>query len=72
VKQAVILAVCGFVPGLLISAWLYRVAGAATRLPMELTPARIAAVLGLTIAMCAVSALFAMRKVRNADPAEIF
>jgi len=72
VQQAVILAVCGFVPGLLISAWLYRVAGAATRLPMELTPERIAAVLGLTIAMCAVSALFAMRKVRSADPAEIF
>ncbi|MGH2899023.1 MAG: ABC transporter permease DevC, partial [Solirubrobacteraceae bacterium] len=72
VQQAVILAVCGFVPGLAISAWLYGVAGAATRLPMELTPQRIATVLGLTIAMCAVSALFALRKVRRADPAEIF
>ena len=72
VQQAVILGVFGFLPGALVSAWLYRVAGAATRLPLELTPGRIASVLGLTIAMCTISALFALRKVRSADPAEIF
>ena len=72
VQQAVILAIGGFIPGLLISAYLYSVAGSATRLPMLLTPERIAIVLGLTIAMCAISALFALRKVRRADPAEIF
>jgi putative ABC transport system permease protein len=29
-------------------------------------------VLGLTIAMCAISGLMALRKVHRADPAEIF
>lgn len=72
VQQAVILAITGFVPGALVSAWLYRVAGGATRLPLDLTPQKLGFVLALVIAMCALSALFALRKVRSADPAEIF
>jgi ABC-type lipoprotein release transport system permease subunit len=29
-------------------------------------------VLGITLAMCVVSALFALRKIRSAEPASIF
>jgi putative ABC transport system permease protein len=72
VQQAVILALAGFVPGALVSAWLYHVAGGATRLPLDLTPQKLGFVLALVVGMCALSALFALRKVRSADPAEIF
>jgi putative ABC transport system permease protein len=72
VQQAVLLALAGFVPGALISAWLYRVASGATRLPLDLDAAKLGLVLALVVGMCALSALFALRKVRSADPAEIF
>ncbi len=71
-QQAVILSVLGFLPGLAAAAWLYRTAGAATRLPLHLSPERIAMVLLLTMGMCVVSGLLALRKVRALDPADIF
>jgi putative ABC transport system permease protein len=71
-QQALILALLGYVPGVLVTLWLYRTAGAATRLPLELTLPRAVAVLALTAAMCAVSGFLALRKVRALDPAEIF
>ena len=71
-REAAILAVLGFVPGLGLTLLLYRSAGTATRLPIEMTGERAALVLGLTVVMCCVSALIALRKVRSADPAEIF
>ena len=71
-EQSVILAVLGYVPGLLVCSWLYGVAGEATRLPMILTPERSAAVFILTVAMCCVSGALALRKVRSTDPADIF
>ena len=39
---------------------------------MEVTAPRAAAVLLLTVSMCLVSALIAIRKVLRADPAEVF
>jgi putative ABC transport system permease protein len=72
IQQALILAVVGYLPGLAICLWLYRMAGAATRLPMYMTWERGLTVLALTIAMCAVSGLIALRKVRSLDPAEVF
>jgi putative ABC transport system permease protein len=72
IQQAVILAVLGFMPGAAMSVLLYRVSGEATRLPLAMTLERALAVLGLTIAMCTLAALMALRKVRSADPAEVF
>ena len=46
---------------------MYSQARDATNLPVLMTPERGAMVLALTIAMCAVSALLAMRKLRSAD-----
>jgi putative ABC transport system permease protein len=72
IQQAVILAALGFVPGAIISSWLYHVIGDATHLPMALDGGRGALVLALTIAMCAVSGTLALRKVRKLDPADVF
>ena len=71
-QQAVVLAVLGFLPGLAIAAALYAMTQAAARLPMNLTLARVFFVLGLTVAMCTISGLGALRKVRSADPADLF
>ena len=70
--QALMLAVGGYLPGLGVCRVLYRITRSATKLPMQLTPERGALVLGLTIVMCTVSGLIAMRKLRGADPAEVF
>jgi len=72
IQQAVILAVLGFAPGALICLWLYRVVGKVTRLPMVLDLERGVTVLVLTVAMCALSGMLALRKVRALDPADVF
>jgi putative ABC transport system permease protein len=71
-QEAVLLAVLGYIPGLLICTALYRFTENATRLPMKMTPQLGVLVVVLTIVMCAVSGMIALRKVRSADPAEIF
>ncbi len=71
-QQAGILALLGYLPGLAAAAWLYARASAATNLPLAVTLERALWVLAMTLAMCAVSALLAVRKVRRLDPAEVF
>jgi putative ABC transport system permease protein len=51
---------------------LYRQAGAATNLPIHMTLERAASVFALTLFMCCASAALAIRKLRSAQPAEIF
>lgn len=72
VQQAIILGVLGFIPGTLAVIWLYGKAAAATNLPLYLTPDRAITVFSMTLAMCAISALLAVRKVRRLDPADVF
>jgi putative ABC transport system permease protein len=72
IQESLILSIFGFVPGLAISTLLYRFAAGATLLPLTMAPERVAAVYGLTLFMCVVSGAFAMRKLRKAEPAEIF
>jgi putative ABC transport system permease protein len=71
-QQAVILGVLGFVPGVAASWFLYGRAAAATSLPLYVTPDRAILVFILTLSMCAISALLAVRKVATIDPAEVF
>jgi putative ABC transport system permease protein len=71
-RQAILLGIFGFVPAYGLALLLYRQAGAATNLPMVMTMPRAILVLGLTITMCCVSAGLALRKLRAAEPAEIF
>ncbi|AFZ31193.1 DevC protein [Gloeocapsa sp. PCC 7428] len=71
-QEAIILAIIGFVPGYMISVGLYSLTRSATNLPLFMTLARAISVFCLTIIMCLASGLIAMRKLRAADPADIF
>jgi len=71
-QQAVILAVLGYLPGVAIVYWLYGKAAAATSLPLYITQERAITVFLMTLAMCAISGLLAVRKVRRLDPADVF
>ncbi len=72
VQQAVILAVLGYIPGLVLVHFLYGAAAAATKMPLGITLSRSITVLILTLIMCAISGLLAVRKVRRLDPADVF
>ena len=72
IQQAVILGVLGFIPGLVAVHWLCGKAAAATNLPLYITQDRATTVFIMTLAMCAISALLALRKVRRLDPADVF
>ena len=71
-SEAAILAAFGFLPGVGLSYFLYEIAGEATRLPLELSPGVAGGVFTLTLIMCAFSGSIALRKLRTADPADIF
>ena len=71
-REAILLSFFGFLPGFGIAKFLYGLTAKATLLPMILPVERAAGVLGLTVAMCSTAALLAVRKLRRADPAEIF
>lgn len=70
--EAVWLALLGFLPGLLATQLLYSMMVLQTGLPMRLTTMRVGFVLFLTVLMCVSSGSLALRKVRAADPAEVF
>lgn len=69
---ALILAVAGFIPGLVVSWLLYDVVGSATFLPLRLDFAMGSSVFLMIFAMCAVAGLLAVRKLRDANPADMF
>jgi len=71
-QEAAILAVLGYLPGTAAVIWLYGKAAAATNLPLHLNADRALTVFLMTLAMCAISALLAVRKVRRLDPADVF
>ncbi len=72
IVEATILALAGFFPSLGICYWLYRLTNSATKLPMVIALDRALLVLGLTMLMCWISGMIAMRKLRKVDPAEVF
>lgn len=71
-SAALILAVLGFVPGWLLSLGLYEIASVRIFIPLTMTAGRAAFVFGLILAMCIVSGLLAVRKLRDANPADMF
>ena len=71
-KQALLLAIVGFIPGVLLSGLLYLILGQLTGLPLLLTPPRATIVLLLTVLMCSASGVLTVRKLRSADPADLF
>ncbi len=71
-EEAVILGLIGFVPGLVLSLGIYAAMAEATGLPVAMSPARAALVCAGTILACAASGALATRRLRAADPAELF
>ena len=71
-QEAAILAIAGFIPAIILSLVVFRITAGATNLPLELTPGKAGMVFGLTLLMCTFAGLLAMRKVRSADPADVF
>jgi putative ABC transport system permease protein len=67
-----ILSVLGYWPGLLGAAVLTQLTRHVIVLPVSLTLERMAGIFGLTLLMCLLAALLAVRKVRSADPASAF
>jgi putative ABC transport system permease protein len=72
VQQAMLYAVLGYVPGLVLAFGLYWLAASSIGLPIGMTWDRAVVVLLLALAMCTFSGLLAMRKVQSADPADLF
>lgn len=70
--QAVILAVAGYLGGLIVSAAAYWGLASLTGLPIRLTPERAGLVAAVTVVMCVGSGLMAMRRLLQADPADVF
>ncbi|MBF2006091.1 ABC transporter permease DevC [Chlorogloeopsis fritschii PCC 9212] len=71
-QEALILAILGYLPGFAFALFLYQKAREATLLPVFMSFARAIQVLLLTIIMCFISGAIAVRKLRSADPADIF
>ena len=71
-REGLILAVLGYVPAWLAGQGLYALVRAGTRLPVEMDSQRSLLVFAMIFTMCMGSAFMAMRKLADADPAEIF
>jgi putative ABC transport system permease protein len=71
-KEALILSVLGYIPGFILSWFLYIQTERATGLPVAMTVPLASLVFVLTVGMCALSAVLAMRRLHAADPAEVF
>ncbi|RCJ27034.1 ABC transporter [Nostoc minutum NIES-26] len=71
-QEALLLACLGYIPGWIFTMLMYQKAREATLLPVFMSYERAILVLILTIAMCFFSGTIAVRKLRSADPADIF
>jgi putative ABC transport system permease protein len=72
ITEALILALVGYVFGMLITAGAYMALAKTTGLPMNLTPGRAGWLLFSTVVMCVGSGLLALRKAQTVDPADVF
>jgi putative ABC transport system permease protein len=72
IQESLIIAILGFMPGFLVSLGLYTIVTSVTFIPILMSFNRAGLVLVLTIVMCVGSGGIAMRKLQEADPADIF
>lgn len=71
-KEALLLSVMGFFPGLMASFGLYVFIEHFTKIIMIMNMERILVVFILTVIMCNIAGILAVKKVLGADPAELF
>jgi putative ABC transport system permease protein len=71
-EQAILLSCLGYVPGFFFSLVLYKAVVEVVRLPAEMDVIRGIVVFLLTAFMCCAAGFMATKKLREADPADIF
>lgn len=71
-REGLLLALLGFAPAWLAGQGLYALVRSGTRLPVFMNSDRSLIVFVMILTMCMASAALAMRKLADADPAEIF
>lgn len=71
-QESLILAICGYIPAFAVSWLIYDIAAFLTLLPIYMTLQRSIIVFLLTVTMCLISGLTAIRKLQSADPADVF
>lgn len=71
-EEALIIAILGFVPGVLLGSAIYEVMSVATGLPIGMKADRALAVFVGTFVACALSGALATLRLRRAEPAELF
>ncbi|BAZ13904.1 DevC protein [Calothrix sp. NIES-4071] len=71
-QQSLILALLGYIPGLLISISIASFFQNATRIPINMNIERALIVLILAFCMCFISGAIAMNKLKVVDPADVF
>ncbi|MCX5953775.1 MAG: ABC transporter permease DevC [Cyanobacteria bacterium] len=71
-REGLLLSLLGYGPALVAALGFYGVVRSATGLPVVMTSGRALLVFVLILVMCMVSAFLAMRRLADADPAEIF
>ena len=71
-REALILAALGYLPAYVSTQLLYGLVRSGTNLPVAMEPQRALLVFSLILVMCLGSAAVAMRRLADADPAEIF
>jgi putative ABC transport system permease protein len=71
-EEALILAVFGFIPGLIVSMGLYAGLNAVTGLPVAMVASRAGLVFAGTLLACSISGAIATRRLAAADPADLF
>jgi putative ABC transport system permease protein len=71
-REGLLLALFGYVPAYLAGQGLYVLVRNGTNLPVSMDPQRSLLVFVMILVMCLGSAGMAMRRLADADPAEIF
>jgi putative ABC transport system permease protein len=71
-REGLLLALLGFLPAWLAGQGLYALVRSGTKLPVFMSTDRSLIVFVMILTMCMGSAGLAMRKLADADPAEIF
>lgn len=71
-SSAFILALLGFVPGYFLAKYLYGIASEQTSIPMPMTNENVITVFLFILSMCAMAGMLAMRRLKAADPADMF
>lgn len=70
--SAFFLALLGFAPGLILSAALYQLAESQIFMPMPMSFSKAVTVFLFILSMCAMAGFLAIRKLKAADPADMF